>query len=218
MNKPPLSIITLHKRVYEILASVLLCCFMLSGCLFVRIDEEEPPPIAVSVSPQPEISISEEMVHSRDGDMIAFLPMGWDFIDTGGMMSTDVFAVAVNKDMNLSLVFRRLKKLPQNDTLTAKQGVYALSRIGMAYHQQKTAGAAKQNGKYGIITIGSREFGTFDFTNAGGGARNRCAVFISSFNNYYEISLVPLNINDNPLPSEEMMLKIFRSVLATVQY
>ncbi len=53
----------------------------LSGCLFVRIDDEEPPPTPVIVSPQPEIPISEEMVHSRDGDMLAFLPVGWDFIN-----------------------------------------------------------------------------------------------------------------------------------------
>lgn len=196
----------------------MVCSFMLSGCLFVRVDDEEQPPIAVSVSPQPEIPMSDEMVHSKEGDMLAFLPTGWDFVDTGGMLSTDVFAVAVNKDMNMSLVFRRLKKHPQNDSLTAKQGVYALSRIGMAYHQQKTAGAARQIGKYGIITIGSREFGTFDFTNAGAGGRNRCAVFISSFSNYYEIALVPLTINDTPLPTEEMIQKILRSVLATVQY
>lgn len=198
--------------------ALLLSVMGLSGCLFVRIDDEEPPPTPVAVSPQPEVPISEEMVHSRDGDMIAFLPMGWDFINAEGMMSSDVFAIAANKDMNIALVFRRLKKLPQTDSVTARQGVYALARVAMSYHQQKTAGAAKQTGKYGLITIGTREFGTFDFTNTSGGARNRCAVFMSSFGNYYEIALVPLNINDNPLPSEETILKLFRSVLATVQY
>jgi hypothetical protein len=213
--------LSLHCRTsffYYGIIMLIVSSIGLSGCLFVRIDDEEPPPTPVIVSPQPEIPISEEMVHSRDGDMLAFLPVGWDFINAEGMMSSDVFAIAANKDMNIALVFRRLKKLPQTDSVIAKQGVYALARAAMIYHQQKTAGAAKQTGKYGLITIGSREFGTFDFTNATRSARNRCAVFMSSFGNYYEIALVPLNINDNPLPSEETILKLFRSVLATVQY
>jgi hypothetical protein len=215
---------------------LLSCCIsavlFVSGCLFVK-QKEAPPPSPTLLSPQPEIQMSEDLVRSKAGDMIAFLPQGWFFVELEGKAPSDVFAIAVNPDYTLSAVFSTLRKTETSDSVIEREGVYALARMSFARHERKSAGTVKLAGKTTALKIGSREFGYFeiigvfrpDTTSALPGVpitygtlKTKIAVFNSSINNYYELALVPTTISGKTLPTEDEISKIFRSMLTTVQF
>ena len=55
----------------------------LQSCLFVKAPEQKGRTGEdVDLSPLPEITMGDELVRSRPGDMIALLPEGWLFLDT----------------------------------------------------------------------------------------------------------------------------------------
>ena len=203
----------------------------LSGCLFVKQKEQLPPPTVLS--PQPETVMSDNLVRSKAGDVIALLPVGWFFVELEGKAPSDVFAIAVNPDYTLSAVFSTLRKVETSDSVVGREGIYALSRMSFARHERKTAGNVKQIGKTTSLKIGPREFGFFEITgvfrsdttsgaipgpSASGTLKTKVAVFESSLGNYYEFALVPVTISGKQLPSEEETAKIFRSILTTFQF
>lgn len=215
----------------------LLCCsisaaLVVSGCLFIKQKETPPPPPTV-LSPQPEILMSENLVRSKAGDMIAFLPQGWFFVELEGKAPSDVFAIAVNPDYTLSAVFSTLRKTESSDSVVGREGIYALARMSFARHERKSAGNVKLIGKTSALKIGSREFGFFEITGifrpdttgalpgvspVYGTLKTKVAVFNSSINNYYELAVVPTTISGKPLPTEDEISKVFRSMLTTVQF
>ena len=190
---------------------------LLSGCIFVKGETEEREQ-QFEISPKPEVRISEELVRSRDGDMIAFLPENWFFIDAEKHAPADIFAVAVNEDYTLSAVFSELRHLDRATGAPTIDSPLSMARASFEKRTKKTAGAVRQVGKFSTIKIGPREFGAYEFSSAGGALRNRTAVFRSSLGNYYEFSLVPLTVTGRPLPPDSSVQKIFRSILTTVQY
>ncbi|MBS1538138.1 MAG: hypothetical protein JST20_10375 [Bacteroidetes bacterium] len=215
---------------------LLYCSFsavlLLSGCLFVK-PKAAPPPPPTLLSPQPEIQMSDELVRSKAGDMIAFLPKGWFFVELEGKTSSDIFAIAVNPDYTLSAVFSTLRKTETSDSVIEREGIYALARMSFARHERKSAGNVKLVSKTSALKIGSREFGYFeiagvyhpDTTTALPGVppiysslKTKIAVFNSSINTYYELALVPTTISGKPLLTEDEINKIFRSILTTVQF
>ena len=215
----------------------LLCCsiwvvLLASGCLFVK-QKDAPPPPPTLLSPQPEILMSENLVRSKAGDMIAFLPQGWFFVELEGKAPSEVFAIAVNPDYTLSAVFSTLRKTETSDSVVGREGIYALARMSFARHERKSAGNVKLVGKTTELKIGSREFGSFEITGVFrpdstgalpgvplvyGTLKTKVAVFNSSINNYYELALVPTTISGKPLPSEDDINNVFRSMLTTFPF
>ncbi|MBK9248518.1 MAG: hypothetical protein IPM69_10485 [Ignavibacteria bacterium] len=217
-----------HIRRYILVVSVILS---LNGCLFVKQKEQIPPPVVLN--PQPELVMSDNLVRSKAGDVIALLPVGWFFVELEGKAPSDIFAIAVNPDYTLSAVFSTVRKVESSDTVVGREGVYALARMSFARHERKTAGNVRQVGKTTSLKIGSRVFGNFEITGifrqdstAGaipgpssyGTLKTKIAVFESSLGNYYEFALVPTTISGKQLPTEEETSKIFRSILTTFQF
>ena len=90
--------------VYRIIVLTLLAQAMV-GCIIVKEDSGESKEPNVAISTQPAIAMSDEIVRSSVGDMVALLPEEWFFMDVKNKVPSNVFAVAVNPQYTLSLVF-----------------------------------------------------------------------------------------------------------------
>jgi hypothetical protein len=206
---------TFFRHIY--LIPLCLAAFVtIHGCFFVR-EKPQAESAVLTLSPIPEISMSDELARTPEGDMIALLPDNWRLIDVEGKASSDVFAVAVNPDYTLAAIFSRLRTVDRNDSLLARDGALTLARLGMARRERKTAGMARQTGKVSSITVGTRNFGSYQFT-PDGVLQTQVAVFTSSLGQHYEFALTPVVATGKPLPDTDDIQRTFRSILATIQF
>lgn len=199
---------------------VLCACtaLLLSGCIIVKGDGEEAGDQASAVSPKPLIPMSEELVRSEPGDMIAFLPSSWFFMDVADHVSPSVFAVAVNRDYTASLVFSELRRDDVLDEVYEKEGLIGVARASFQKREKKTAGLLQNTGGFDVRTLGTKHFGVYEYTGSGDVLPTRVAVFRSALGNYYECTLATLPFTGRTIPSNEEMEKIYLSVLATIDY
>ena len=188
------------------------------GCLFVKAPDSNQSTNDVALSPQPEIPMSDELVRTQAGDMIALLPEGWLYVDTKLEVSDDIIAVAVNPDYTLSAVFSSLPSSATIKEAHTKEGLLGLARVAYNKHSRKTAGSTKLVGTYTRAELGTREFGLYSFNAGEGSMRTRCAVFSSTLGHFYEFALVPLKITARDVPADREQEVIFNSILATIQY
>lgn len=191
-----------------------------NSCIVVKYDniqsDVEPK---ISLSPKPEIKMSDIIVRSEKGDMIAFLPADWFFVNVESDVSPDIFAVAVNKDYNLSLVFSALRLNEAVTEQMQESKILSLARLSLDRRSRKSGGIVEHIGKFGTLKMGNLEFAKYEFTTTGGALTARSAVFTSTLGHNYEISLIPLNdVSLNPIPPAEDLDKMFFSILASVKY
>ncbi len=198
--------------------TLFLILIIISGCIVVKHNTVEDDVMMINLSPKPEIPMSDKLVRSKKGDIIAFLPQEWFFVNVEEKASADVFAVAVNPDYTLSAVFSTIRKNDITDSIVNKEGLLGLARTSLNYHENKTAGAVKQVGKYSMMQLGTMSFAKYNYSNSSGALVSQTAVFKSSINQYYEFALIPMNITGKPLPSQIEIDKIFNSIVATIQY
>lgn len=199
--------------------SFLLLIF-LSSCIIVKKDNivDESDVVNIQLSPRPTIEMSDEYIRSKKGDMIAFLPKNWFLVDVSEKSSPEIFAVAVNPEYSLSLVFSNLKITEAKSSIIRKEGLLGLARLSLDKRVQKTGGSVKQVGKYNLISIGPQLFAEYEFTTKNSLDIVKTVVFASSIEEFYEFSIVPLNIRNNQAPDYNQINEIFNSVLATIQY
>ncbi|MFP4528358.1 MAG: hypothetical protein ACLFQX_07390 [Candidatus Kapaibacterium sp.] len=206
------------KKSAKSFALILSIVVLGAGCIVVKHPDKPDVAPTVNLSPKPEIDMSDNLVRSERGDMIAFLPKGWFFIDVDMDVSSDVFAVAVNPDYTMGVVFSYIKSNDRTEQIVGKEGLLGLARLTFARHEQKTAGGVKLAGKYSEIEMGKNKFAQFKFAANPGDMATRAAVFRSSIGNYYEFALSPMDIKGEKIPTDEEFDRIFRSVLTTIQY
>ncbi len=206
------------RRRATILLATALVVTALPSCLFVRAPQQNEDVQHVALSPQPQIDMSDELVRTRAGDLIALLPRGWVFLDTKGESSADIVSVAVNPDYTLSMVVSSISHGESTRELTEGEGMLGLARVAFQKHVRKSAGAVKLIGTYRTAELGPRRFGLYDFSMAAGGLRTRAAVCTSTLGNHYEIALVPLTVSGKDVPDNTTQEATFSSILATVQY
>lgn len=202
----------------QLLVLVVVCVTLIPSCLFVKAPEDKVEVQNVSLSPQPEIEMSENLIRTRSGDLVALLPKHWVYLEPRNEAAADVLSIAVNPEYTLSMVVSSIPSSESSRERLASGGLLGLARIAYEKHVRKTGGAAKLVGGYRIAELGARSFVGFDFSTTGGGMRTRCAVCTSSLGNHYEIALVPLNVTGRDIPDAQEQERIFRSILATVQY
>ncbi len=190
----------------------------ITGCIVVKEKGAEERQPVINLSPKPEIPLSDELVRSESGDMIALLPEGWFFVDISDKVSANIFAAAVNPDYTLAAVFTKIKQDERTRQVVEREDTIGLARISMEVHMQKTGGNIKQIGKFNTVHMGLNTFVTYEYTTTGGALNTKAAVFISRLKNYYEFAIMPMNITGNPLPTKLEIEKIFRSVLTSIQY
>lgn len=199
---------------------ILLLLNFLTGCIIVKKENitDNTDFINVQLSPKPTIEMSDEYIRSKKGDMIAFLPKDWFLVDVSEKASPEIFAVAVNPDYTLSLVFSNIRITEAKSAVIKKEGLLGLARLSFDKRTQKTGASVKQVGKYNLIKIGPQSFAEYEFIASNSTNLIKTAVFASSIDEYYEFSIVPLNIRGNQsFPAKEIN-EIFNSVLATIQY
>lgn len=202
----------------RLLAALVLTAVLLPGCIIVKGEKEEAAEQSGAVAPRPSIPMSEEIVRSEQGDMIAFLPDAWFFMDVREKVSSSVFAVAVNPDYTASLVFSELRRDDALDEVFGREGLIGVARASFLRRERKTAGLVKNTGSFDVRSLGTKKFGVYEYTGANDAFPTRVAVFRSSLGNYYECTLAPLPFTGRTLPSKEEMEKIYSSVLTTIDY
>ncbi len=202
----------------KLLIIIIVLILGIDGCFIVKENIETDIAPEISISPKPVKSMSETLVRSRKGDMIAFLPKDWFFVDLEDKISSDIFAVAINPDYTLSAVFSTIRKSDKVEELINKEGLIGLARSSLAKKQKKSGDAVKLFGKYTTINMGTLSFCKFSYSTTEGALTSQSAVFISSLKQYYEFAMIPLNFNGNPLPPQTEIKNIFTSIMTTIQY
>ncbi len=201
----------------NIVISFIILSALFTGCIVVKHPARNDVAPNISLSPKPVIEMSDQIVRSKIGDMISFIPKDWFFVDLKSEASSEIIALAVNPEYSLSAVFSKIRKTKRLEQVVEKEGLLGLARISFSHHERKTAGSVKLIGKYQIIKMGPNEFVKYEFTSSGGALSSTAAVFISDLNVYYEFALMPMNILFNPVPDKEEFRKIFQSILATIK-
>lgn len=194
---------------------------IISSCIVVKNSdtiEESTEKQVINLSPKPSIAMSDEIVRSTDGDMIAFLPQEWFFVNILNETSADVIAVAVNKDYTLSAVFTKLTPNNNSVNIVRREGVIGLARIFYDKKLNKSAGSIKKVGNTSKVAMGPLEFGQYKYIAPNSTENCRSAAFVSSSGTYYEFSLIPMTFRGKQLPSEKEIDNIFNSILSTIQY
>ncbi len=191
-----------------------------TSCIVVKNDtiEQSSDKQIINLSPKPAMTMSDEIVRSGEGDMIAFLPKDWFFINILDDTSADIFATASNNDYTLAAVFTKQSPSPESMEIIRREGVIGLARIFFNKKLNKSAGSIKQIGSTSKVTMGPLEFGQYDYISSANTEKCRSAVFVSSSGTYYEFSLIPMTFRGKQLPTQEEFNLIFSSILATIQF
>lgn len=200
----------------HIALSVCVSSVVFHGCLFVADSEKKIE--SQMYEAQPEIEMSEEYIRTKSGDVLAYLPKDWFLVDIEKTAPADVIAIAVNPDYTASAVLTSIRKTDLVEQTFSKEGMIGLARLSFEKHNRKTVGAVKLLGTFSLAAIGKKTFGVYEFIGADSTLKTRSAVFASSINNFYQLSVVPTTINEKPLPTDEDYKKYFRSMLASLQY
>lgn len=191
---------------------------VLSSCIVVKHDEQSDVTPIVTLSPKPEIEMSDLLVRSKQGDLIALMPKDWFFVDVNDRASADVFAIAVNPEYSLSAVFAQIRPGSNSEDILNNEGLLGLARMSLNNKSKRTAGGIRQSGKFSPIEIGTKKFVSYDYTTSNGLINSRAIVFISTLNNYYEFALMPMDITSKPKPDSLEFDRIFRSIVSTIEF
>lgn len=196
--------------------AIAISIVVLNSCIFVKAPKTSAP--SVNLSPKPTVAMSEDYLRSTNGDLAAFIPKDWFFIDIEDEVSADVLGAAVNPDYNLCAVFSKIKQNEKSDDAVANEGIIGLANAAIAKHAQKTANSVKQIGKPSIVEIGANKFAYFEISSNSGATKTMAVTFVSSTNNYYEFTLSPIDVSSKPLYDEKEMKNIFNSILCSLQF
>lgn len=213
----------MKKQVTNFSLALAASLALLSGCIAVReqgssSSAQEPDTRSVELSEKPAVPMSDELVRSDAGDMIALLPKGWFLVEPPANAPAGLIAVAVNPDYTLSLAFSSVRIEGLTDEEFEREGVLALVRRSVKRRQDRTGGAFRLTGTYDVMSMGTRRYGIYRGTTDNGLTNTSVAVFRSSLGAVYEVTLTPLLFLGRQLEQQQAVESIFTSVLATVDY
>ncbi len=209
------------KYIFYKLLMFFLTLTIINSCIIVKEQDEyitKKSDKIVVASPKSEVKMSDVVIRTPAGDMLALIPQDWFFIETNEKISSDIFAVAVNPDYTLAAVFSTLKKTENNENIINKEGLLGLARLCFAKHNEKAVGEISLTEKYELINIGNQKFANFSFVRVKDNGFVKSAVFISDIGNFYEFSLVTLNVTNNIIVCRNEFDKYYRSILFTLKY
>jgi hypothetical protein len=189
----------------------------MNSCFVVKYSNNDDIAPEINLTEKPKIKMSDEIIRSQSGDMIAYIPFDWFFVDMDDKLNVDVVSVAVNPKYNMSLVVSKLPKSDKISKIEDDDDLIDLARYSFSLHKKQTKDALKLAGKYRIINTGSHKFASYS-SSVAGGITSHSIVFQSQLQNLYEVSLVPMMVNGNPVPDKTKMQEIFDSIVLSVQY
>jgi len=194
----------------------------LSSCIIVKIEDSNYKEVSanriVHYSPRPKVDMSDELIRTESGDMIALLPANWFFVEYGNEENTNEVALAVNQDYTLALVINEIKKSPENDKVFNENGLLGIAKISFISHANKTGSNLELYGNYQQVEFGVNQFIRYSTTSTGGALISKNAVFVANSQRYYEVAMIPMDVIGKTIPSPEEIEDIFFSVLCTVKY
>ena len=164
------------------------------------------------------IKMSDKIIRTELGDMIASIPEGWFFIEPDGSISSEVFAIAVNSDYTLSAIFSHIRKTNEFTEVVNKEGVIGLARLCYAKQTVKNLNSTILVDNFHIYNSNAQIFGTYSYTKLKKNTFGQSATFISGIDEYYEFSLVTMNFTSNDIPNRTRFDEIFYSILTTLKY
>ncbi len=198
---------------------LLVLLILLSSCIIVKVrvpDEEFSKEF--TLLPKTSIPISDESIRSDKGDMIAFLPVGWQLIDTENKEPSNIFAIAVNPEYTLSIVFSKLtNKFDVAQTLKT-EGLLGVAMKCFENKKIKSLNNIRLLGDYEPLKNGLNKFYVFKYENLSNKLVGKSAIFVTPLSEVYEFSLIELDIKEKPNISESDFDKLFFSILNTIRY
>ncbi len=197
---------------------LLLLLLFLPSCLVVNYERKDVKQAKAELSSRSQIELSQEYVLSLPGDVIAFLPMDWFFIDAKSGANPNIFGIAVNPDYSLSMIFSSFTKTASTISFAKDYDLIALAKLSLEQQNNKSGGKVKLIGDIKVINIGSKSFAVYKTSTTAGALMSHTSVFFSEFGNPYRMSLVPMDILGKAIPSQSESEKIFISVLTGVNY
>ena len=188
----------------------------LSSCFLMR--KPAPPPAPDPSRNIPRVSMSEDYMRSRIGDIMVFLPKTWFLVNTQNSLSTDVQGVAVNPSYSASLVLQTIRSSDLLRTRLQREGLGGLARYAFDQRASKSPSALRLLSVTDTLEYAGKRYGYYEFSTDTAGTpttRMRSAVCLSSERNFYEISLVPTTVTVSNVPSDKELNDVFQSLLVT---
>jgi hypothetical protein len=207
-----------YKSIFSKLMLIALLMLVVSSCIFVKVKDTQIEEVHVDLIQKPQIEMNEDALRSAKGDMISLIPKNWFFIDLGEDTPRDVYAIAVNPQYTLSLVFSGYPANEMLNEMYAQQKLIGLANSSFDKKQKRSGGSLIKTNKISTISSGNLEFVVYTYRTKSQPLLSQNAILKSSAGMIYEISLVPMNLSGYSLPSEADIDKIFMSVLSTVRY
>lgn len=203
---------------YFILVLILTTSLYVNSCIFVKPKTQVEEEVSIEMIPKPLIEMNEEALRSPRADMISLIPKGWFFTDLSDDTPKDVFAIAVNPEYTLSLVF---SSYPSNEILEdiyKQQHLIGIANASFDRKQKRTGGSLIKFDKIYTINSSNLEFVIYHYRTRTQPLNAFTAVFKSTTGTIYEVTILPMNLSGITLPTEDEMNKIFNSVISTIRY
>jgi len=196
---------------------LLIPIVFLSSCIIVKYEKQDKKaPQKIELSPKPRIEMSDQVIRSKFGDMIAFVPEDWFFVDVE--TRDDVFSTITNQDYSLSIVFDEIKKDNNINAMIKNKDYLGLAKYSLSEQKRRSSSKLDLVNDYQEVQIGEMKFITYYTTSTAGALLSRTAVFITEFGNCYRMSIIPMDIIGKPIPLVQQSDVIFESVLTTIKY
>ena len=205
----------------QLLLLVFFVLLNFTSCLIVKEKDEiikKETGSTYETAPKPLIKMSDKILRSHRGDMIVTLPENWFFIEPGGGVSSEVFAIGVNPDYTMSAVFSHIRKTNEISDVVNKEGLIGLARMCFTKRNTKSSTGINLVDSYKILNFTNQKFGSFSFVKPKDNTFGTSAVFITGVGEYYEFSLVTMNLTNNDMPTRIEFDRTFNSILATLKY
>ena len=191
----------------------------LSSCIIVKVrTPDEEFDIEFTILKKPSVPMSDVLIRSERGDMIAFLPKDWFFIDPEDKIPSNIFSVSANPDYSLCLIFAKLTNRIDVPQVLKKEGLLGIAKRSFEQKQSKSLNNVKLLGDFVPIKNGLQRFYIYKYENVANNLIGKTAVFVTPLNEAYEFSLIETNINKRENISNTEFDEIFNSVLASIQF
>lgn len=206
----------LYKITFFAISLTILGFF--TSCIIVkekRPDDEFSTELTLMEKPQ--IPLSDQIIRSPVNDMIASIPLNWFFIDTEEKAPSNIFSVSCNYDYSMCALFLQLTQTQYLNKLSSSEGLLGIAKYCYEQKFKKSLGNIKLIGDFVPLKNGKQKFYVYTFKNKADNSIGKSAVFVSSFNNFYEFSLLQLTFKTNELDKSDFE-KTFQSILASIKF
>jgi hypothetical protein len=192
----------------------LLLAMVVAGCTGPKQAQKEDDDFFTKF---PLVTLSNDVIHSPEGDMTARLPEGWVMIDAGALHAPGVFAAACDTAYTVSLIFSEVPVDAAVREGFSRRGLKGLGEASFQRRQKRSNNRAQLVGDVEEFAIGRRLFTAYTYSTDTMKTLTRTAVFFTN-SHLYECAVTHLTFNNRELPSRRVMGEIHELVLGTIEW